>query len=118
VLDTLILLCANPPSLLESVFPTYDATLIVPCGSSAAYSQHPIWGRFSDINENCNDIDEIESDNIRVFARDGRIVVEGADREEVHVYDMTGRLVSDCSLPTGIYIVRIGNRPAQKVIIF
>ena len=117
LLDTLILLCANPPEVLESVFPTYDAALIVPCGAANAYRQHPIWGRFADITEDCNAIEDIDSDNIKVYARDGRLIIEGADGETVRIYDMMGREVAGRLLPGGTYLVKIGGRAARKVVV-
>jgi hypothetical protein len=44
-------------------------------------------------------------------------VVEGADGETVSVSDITGRRVRNESLPAGVYLVQIGNRPAQKVVV-
>ena len=122
-LDTLILLCSNPPTVLESTFPTYTATLIVPCGATAAYRQHPIWSRFTDITEDCNAIEGIESDNFNVYVRDGRIVVDGADGETVQVYDMMGRETqsfkqsSNQALASGVYLVQVGTSPARKVVV-
>ena len=118
-LDTLVLLCSIPPSINESVFPEYTAALIVPCGSAPAYRQHTIWGRFEDITEDCTGIDELERADVpvRITVRDGRIIVDGAEGEPVNVYDMMGRPVSNQALPTGVYLVKVGDRSAQKVML-
>ena len=116
-LDTLVLRSTTPPTVNESVFPTYTATLIVPCGAAEAYRQHPIWGRFSNITEDCNAIEENESGNVNIYVRDGRIVVDGAEGEPVQVYDMMGRSVSNQALPSGVYMVNVGTYPARKVVV-
>jgi hypothetical protein len=116
-LDTLIMGCTVPPTLGNGVFPEYTATLIVPCGAAEAYRQHEVWGLFANIEENCNGIDDFEVMGYRLWVADGRIIVEGADGETVSVYDLTGRSVLNNSLPTGIYLVRVGDRPAKKVVV-
>lgn len=82
-------------------------------------------------------IDDILSDDIKVYTLEGRIVVEGAEGEEVRIYDMIGRQIStkhfcqpywpgavpskievEQTLNTGIYLVCIGTRPARKVVVF
>ena len=60
-------------------------------------------------------IDDIATDVIKVYALDGRIVVDGADGETVHIFDMMGRTIHNEALPTGIYMVKVGNHPARKV---
>ena len=61
-------------------------------------------------------INEVLEDNIRIFSRDGRIVAEGST-DEVQVFDMAGRLIRNEALPTGVYLVKIGNRTARKVMV-
>lgn len=60
-------------------------------------------------------IGNIETD-FSVHSRNGRIVVEGT-REEVRVYDIMGRRMRNEALPTGVYMVRIGERPTRKVVV-
>ena len=60
-------------------------------------------------------IDNVDADNIKVYSRNGRIIVEGADGELVHIYDMMGRTIHNEALPTGIYMVKVGNHPARKI---
>lgn len=69
-------------------------------------------------------IDNPETDNVKVCARDGRIIVDGAHGEAVQVYDIMGRQLtsfathlSPVALPTGVYMVKIGDRPACKVVV-
>lgn len=118
LIDTIILNCAVPSTTPDdSVFNYFTATLIVPCGSAQAYRQHEVWGLFPNIVENCDGIEDIESNDINVYVRDGRIVVEGAEGEAVSVYDIMGRPVADHVLPTGVYMVQVGNSPARKVVV-
>jgi hypothetical protein len=127
-LDTLVLLCSEPPTLGVGVFPTYTATLIVPCGSASAYRQHTVWGRFANIEEDCNGIEAVCGEQIAVSVRDGQIVVDGAEGETVSVYDLTGRSIAtaivvagnDARVPvpeTGVYLIKVGNLPAKKVVV-
>ena len=122
-LDTILLACTTPPTIGTDVFSGFTATLIVPCGAVDAYRQHSVWGRFANIVENCDGINEADADNLRIYSRDGRIIVEGAEGETVQVFDMAGRLTrtfrnsSNQALPTGVYIVKAGQHPAKKLII-
>lgn len=61
-------------------------------------------------------IDDIDAANIRIYSEAGRIVVEGTT-DEVNVYDMTGRSVRNDNLPAGVYMVKVGNLPARKVVV-
>ena len=124
LIDTIILRCTVPPATPgDSVFTYFAATLIVPCGTADDYRQHDVWGRFPNVVEDCNVIDGIESNDINVYVRDGRIVVDGADGETVRVYDMMGRETqsfkqsSNQALPTGVYMVQVGASPARKVMV-
>ena len=62
-------------------------------------------------------IGEVGTDDIRISVSDGCIFVEGITNEEVQVYDITGRMVQNRSLPSGVYIVKVGTLPAQKVVV-
>ena len=62
-------------------------------------------------------IGEVEEDDIHIKVFNGRICVEGITNEEVRVYDITGRMVQNHSLPSGVYIVKVGTLPAQKVVV-
>ena len=50
---------------------------------------------------------------------DGRLVIENADGEPVQLFDITGRLLATTHspLPTGVYMVKVGSRPAQKIVV-
>ena len=61
----------------------------------------------------------VDEGNIIVYTRDGYIFVKGADKESISVFDMFGRNIGDYShvLPNGIYMVKIGNHPARRVVV-
>lgn len=67
--------------------------------------------------------DVVDDSVVSIRVNHGRIVVEGADGETVQVYDMVGRLTqtfkhsSNQAIPNGVYLVKVGNRPAQKVVV-
>lgn len=62
-------------------------------------------------------IEEFDMESIKITSINGNIYVEGCEGCKVSVFDMTGRLVRDSGLPTGIYIVKVGDHPAQKVVV-
>ena len=69
-------------------------------------------------------IGDIDAAEIKIFASDGRIVVQGAEGMETKVYDLKGREVVKATrdgetpvLPTGVYLVKVGTLPARKVVV-
>ncbi len=62
-------------------------------------------------------IGEAGEDDVRISMYNGRIFVEGITNEEVRVYDITGRITNNRVLPSGVYIVKIGQLPARKVVV-
>lgn len=86
---------------------------------------------FEWVADSTQGINDILSSDIKVYSLGGRIVVEGADGEDVRIYDLMGREIQTllaepmshhkqiCNqiFPTGVYIVKIGNHPARKVVV-
>ncbi len=75
-----------------------------------------------------NGIGDVEDDGIKIYARDGRIEIEGADGETVMFYDAMGREISEklkvesgkishVVPASGVYLVKVGNHPARKVVV-
>lgn len=60
---------------------------------------------------------------VRIHVTDGRITVTGAAGETVQIFDIIGRQIQtfyeSCNqaLPAGIYMVKVGTRPAQKIVV-
>ena len=91
-------------------------SLVIPCGSLDAWLADSYWSHFAGkYHEDCNGIDDIATEGFKVYSLGSRIVVEGADGETVQVFDMMGRTIHNEALPTGVYMVRVGDRPARKV---
>jgi len=122
-IDTVWIAATVPPLCGDSQYPQWPAftatgsVLVVPCGTEQAYGNAYGWQDFAEIISDCNSIDNNATDNIKVYSLDGRIAVEGADGEQVYVFDLMGRTIHNEALPTGVYIVKVGDRPAQKVIV-
>ena len=120
-IDTLFVNCAVPPTVespIDSTFFTFNSTVVVPCGSEEVYRQHAVWGLFSDIVEDCGvGIPDVDIPDVTIRVTNSRIEVEGAEGENVRVFDITGRIVRNEALSAGVYLVQIGNRPAEKVVV-
>lgn len=72
---------------------------------------------YFEADEGGNNIDETLFDGINVYSHNGRIVVEGAEGEAIRLFDIMGHGISNEQLPAGVYMVRIGDRPARKVVV-
>ena len=72
-------------------------------------------------------IEETAEDGVKLYQRNGQIVVEGAEGSRVMLYDVYGRLLAtkrdDGGLlrfdapAAGVYLVRVGDAPASKVVV-
>ena len=72
-------------------------------------------------------IGDVAEANIKLYQRNGRIVVDGAAGREVYMYDINGRLLAtkqeNCDqllldVPaSGAYLIKVGNLSARKVVV-
>ena len=72
-------------------------------------------------------VDDVETVSAKVYSSHGQIVVEGADGNQVTLYDVTGRVLATkqdnyMSLrfdapASGTYLLKIGNYPARRVVV-
>lgn len=62
-------------------------------------------------------IEDVEIEDIIVKGLNGNIMVEGCDGCAVSIFNMEGRRVGDRGLAPGVYIVKVGDRPARKVVV-
>ena len=72
-------------------------------------------------------VNEVETINAKVYARNGQIVVEGAEGQRVCLYDVRGRLLATkqedlmplrFEIPSsGTFLVKIGESQARKVVV-
>ena len=78
--------------------------------------------------EGAQGIDDVDNtDNIRIFSKYDRIHIDGLNGQDVAIYTIDGKTIA--SLPratehvaipvttTGVYIVKIGDHPARKVVV-
>jgi hypothetical protein len=64
-----------------------------------------------------NSLEDFDIMNFTIRNLNGEIIVEGCDNCEIKVYDIEGRLVNNSNLTSGVYVVKVGNYPAQKIVI-
>ena len=72
-------------------------------------------------------IDETDLENVTIYSAETRIIVTGAEGKTVNVYDINGRTVSTKTVAaetvefrmatTGVYLVKVGNAPAKRVLV-
>ena len=117
----------TPPSLGEGAFYSIlpSCTLTVPCGSEQAY-QASDWGRyFSTIQCEEVGIGDVAWEGIELNLQGSALTIHGATGEPVAVTDLMGRCLysaratepTHVALPSaGVYFVRVGDRPARKVV--
>ncbi|MBR0169897.1 MAG: leucine-rich repeat domain-containing protein, partial [Bacteroidales bacterium] len=114
---------AAVPPAVTGEGPLYDIgrldSIVVPCGSLNTWLADSYWSLFADqIVEDCNlGIGDPDANAVNIYTLGGRIIVDGAEGETVRIFDITGRSVRNEALHTGVYIVKVGDRPARKVVI-
>ena len=71
-------------------------------------------------------IAEAENDNVIIRTANSHILLEGVSGERVYVSDVLGRVIYNATVNEraeiavknrGVYFVKVGNRPAQKVVV-
>lgn len=72
-------------------------------------------------------VDDVETINAKIYIHNGQIVVEGAEGNQVWLYDAVGRMIAtkqEDSAPirfnvpaSGTYLVKVGNYPARRVVV-
>ena len=72
-------------------------------------------------------IEDADMANVSVYGAESRIVVRGAEGKDVFVYDLNGRTVASKMnvaeniefnmANTGVYLVKVGNAPAKRVLV-
>ncbi|MBR6292084.1 MAG: hypothetical protein IKR33_04700 [Bacteroidales bacterium] len=78
-------------------------------------------------------IDGVDAMNVKVYQSEGQVVVEGAENNTVALYDIMGRRLTAAPMgstsytdgrrvrfdvpTTGVYLVKIGNLPARRIVV-
>ena len=113
--------CSNPNAVLNAVpangyrFDHWSTGSTANPYTLTVTSNMTIIGYF--VANGSQGIDEVVEGDIHISVSDGHINVEGVAEKEVQVYDITGRMVQNRSLPSGVYIVKIGTLAAHKVVV-
>lgn len=133
-LDTIFCNAITPPvcEQLQSYLPFNEITdkpLIVPCESRDDYRSALGWSRFSNIDGiGCqNGIQESSYNPVSIYAINQNIIIRSNDRCYVNVYSIVGDLITmiyketeQVTIPvlgSGVYIVKVGECPARKVVV-
>lgn len=92
-----------------------------------AHSDITYTAYFEANNTGRESIEDLIMDGIKAFSKDNCILIDGLNGQDVTIYTIDGRTIA--SLPkatehvaipvttTGVYIVKIGNYPAHKVVV-
>lgn len=82
---------------------------------------------FASDNGDDEGIEETAEEGVKLYQLNGQIVVEGTDGNRVTVYDMYGRMLATkrdeggmlrVDVPaTGVYLVKVGDTPARRVVV-
>ena len=117
----------TPPAIRDKyVFwevPVANVTLTVPKGSKAAYEMAPVWKEFKQIAEST--VANAAVPEARIYAAEGLVYIALPQAATVRIYSLNGVLVrsltapagqTTVALPSGVYIVRTGER-TEKVLV-
>lgn len=121
-LDTIISFAETPPTFVPMGSLRSEIVMKVPCTALDAYRNTEPWSR---LNLYCETegIEDALDEAYEVYVSEGKIVVEGAVQEVVSVYDVMGRMVhrwrgdGTRRVKKGLYLVRIGESSARKVVV-
>ena len=125
--DTIQMKSPTPPTITFYTFhemPT-NATIKVPCGAQQQYNNAYYWNVFTNIIEDCNEgiMDAADMPQHSIRSENGMIIIPDEIAEGVKVYSIEGRQIAFTFnhnitvLTKGVYFVKIGNGPAQKVLV-
>lgn len=126
-LDTIRCLADAPPQVASNAFDQVSGlTVVVPCGSGAAYIASPEWSRHNIIEDTCPvSIDQVVEEKTPVaVVVNGGIIVSNAEGCAVVVTDIMGRRIASVKavdnqridLPvTGVYLVMVDGRKPIKI---
>ena len=115
----------TPPNIKDAFkgVPVANVTLTVPKGSKAAYEMAPVWKEFKQIAEST--VANAALPEARIYAAEGLVYLTLPQAATVRIYNLNGVLVrsltapaglTTVALPTGIYIVRAGDK-TEKVFV-
>lgn len=133
LIDTVQMLDTIPPTLGDNAFQGTPSTMtiLVPCGSAAAYNAAPNWNTLNIVEDTCPtpappiNVQAAGTPMFKAAVNGNILTVSGAESQLITVTDMAGRRIysATCAqndirvaLPAkGLYIVNVGNAAPLKV---
>ena len=116
-------ICWNPVPPAGSGLLSYTGPVYVPAGSVEAYKSAEDWRYYNIKAIGDGGVEEIDGGEVSVSVVDGRIVVSGADDDDVvEVYDLSGRRVyagAAAEIPLtdgGVYVVKVAGQAFKMAI--
>ena len=132
-LDSILVMAETPPVIGYGTFDyiSMDIPVTVPCGTLSAY-RNSSWNQFANLQvpDSCSDevpVNVISEDGITITSSQKNVTIKGAAGECISLFDISGRLIkfnanaNDIQLfgvpAKGVYLIKVGNLPARKVVV-
>ncbi len=131
-LDTIYSFAINPPTIESTTFnDSLSIPIIVPCGSAPAYNNAEHWNHFTNIQEDCSDVDENEIVDLQIFPNPVSNILNISSSEEIseiEIVNVMGQVVyrtevngnnAVCDvedLKSGVYVVKIYGNAASTTL--
>ena len=132
-IDTINIFAETPPTIDYNTFTFVSQSIpvIVPCGSASAYNNAEYWNNFSNIQEDCSDVEENEIVDLQIFPNPVSNILNISSSEEIseiEIVNVMGQVVyrtevngnnAVCDvegLTAGVYFVRIHGTDTTSVI--
>lgn len=129
-IDTIFNYASNPQIVNYVTFYGVSTSIpvIVPCGSASAYNNAEYWNNFSNIQEDCSDVEENEIVDLQIFPNPVSNILNITSSEEIseiEIVNMMGQVVyrtevKGCNavcdvedLKSGVYVVKIYGNAAS-----
>ncbi len=107
--------------------PVHDTTIVYSIDTLLVYDTIIVYDTIYIHDTIIVGVDEVDMINAKIYTSKGQIVVDGAEVNTVWLYDVNGRILATkqdeysplhFNVPaSGAYLVKIGNHPAQKVVV-
>lgn len=63
------------------------------------------------------DINGVMGNEINIYVLDGKIIADDVNKHSIRIFDLKGREVANYNLPSAVYLVKIDNHPARKIVV-
>lgn len=130
-IDTINIFAETPPTIDYNTFAFVSQSIpvIVPCGSASAYNNAEYWNNFSNIQEDCSDVEENEIVDLQIFPNPVSNILNISSSEEIseiEIVNVMGQVVyrtevKGCNavcdvedLKSGVYVVMISTLSMSK----